>query len=83
MKRIQGEKCYLSDLKKGQSAKILDLFITPLELKIHLMEMGFVKGTKIQILRTVWLGDCMIVQIRGFQFAIEKVLLHQLLVEVE
>ena len=49
MKRIKGEKCRMSDLKIGQSCKILSVEIRKKQLKLHLLELGLVPETKIKI----------------------------------
>ena len=49
MRRINGEKCRLSDLKIGQQCKILSNEIKPKQLRLHLLEMGLIPETIVQI----------------------------------
>ena len=44
MKNI-GEKCVLSDLKVGQSAKVLKLNETDKSIRRHLLDMGVTRDT--------------------------------------
>lgn len=58
----------LKDVKPGLMAEILDLAASP--LKTRLMSMGFVKGTKVKVLRSAPFGDPMAVSIRSYVLAL-------------
>lgn len=82
MKRIKGEKCSLSDLKVGQNARILEINIRDLDLKRHLLEMGLIKNTSVNIKKIAPFGDPVVIEIRGYEMFLEKYLLKWIFVEV-
>lgn len=82
MKRIKGEKCFLSDLKVGQQAKVLDILINETDLKIHLLEMGIVKDTVVKIKKVAPLGEPFVVGLRGYELYLRKQELKKIYVEV-
>lgn len=82
MKRINGEKCSLFDLKLGQSGKILEINVKEDSLKIHLLEMGLTPETKITIKKLSPFGEPVVIELRGYELFLEKRELKQILVEV-
>lgn len=82
MKRIKGEICRLSDLKVGQSAKILCINISNQELRIHLLEMGLIPSTKVIIKKVTPLRDPIIISLRGYELFLPKQQLKQIEVQV-
>ena len=82
MKRIKGEKCTLSDLKVGQSCKILKINIDDLDLKRHLLEMGLTTNTMVKVKKVAPLGEPMVVELRGYELFLEKHELKRISVEV-
>lgn len=82
MKRIKGEKCKLSDLKVGQNCKILELNIENNDLKRHLLEMGLLKNTIIEIKKSAPFGDPMVIELRGYEIFLSKRELERIFVEV-
>ena len=61
----------LDELKVGDSGKIVS-FKGRGDLRKHLMEMGFVKGTDIEIKRMAPLGDPIEVKIKGYNISLRK-----------
>lgn len=82
MRRAKGEKCYLFDLKVGQSAEILEINIKEPDLKIHLLEMGLTPKTKVTIKKLSPFGEPVVIEIRGYELFLEKTELKQILVKV-
>ena len=82
MKRVIGERCFLSDLKIGQLGKVLDIFIDVEDVKIHLSEMGIVKNTIVKIKKVAPLGEPVVIQLRGYELIMRKNELKKILVEV-
>ena len=82
MKRIKGEKCTLSDLKVGQSGKVLRLNMHDIDLKRHLLEMGLTVKTIVKIKKTAPLGEPMVIELRGYELFLEKQELKRIFVEV-
>lgn len=81
MRRVKGEICSLADLKVGQHGKIVDLALNG-EMKIHLLEMGFVKNTEVRIKKIAPLGEPIVVELRGYEIFMEKYELKRIQVEV-
>ena len=82
MKRIKGEKCTLSDLKVGQSGKVLELNMDDVDLKRHLLEMGLITNTIVKIKKAAPLGESMVIELRGYELFLEKQELKKIYVEV-
>lgn len=68
----KGQKCYLSDLKVGQSAKVLRLKMDEQEVRRHLLDMGITKGTNILIKKIAPMGDPVDIELRGYELCIRK-----------
>lgn len=77
-----GEQCVLSELKIGQTAKILNININNVNVKRHLLDMGLTKGTKVRIKKIAPMGDPIDVEIRGYELAMRKEDLKQIKAEV-
>lgn len=82
MKRIKGEKCTLSDLRVGQSGKVLGLNMDDIDLKRHLLEMGLTVNTIVKIKKAAPLGEPMVIELRGYELFLEKQELKRIFVEV-
>ena len=67
MKRIKGESCNLANLKIGQRAKIISLEINDSEIKRHLLELGMIEGTEVQIKKKAPFGEPVVVALRGYE----------------
>lgn len=81
MKKI-GEICKLSDLKVGQSAKVLKLNETNKAIRRHLLDMGVVKDTEVTIKKIAPMGDPIDISLRDYELCICKEDLSKIDVEV-
>ena len=61
----------LNELKTGESGIIVS-YNGKGELRKHLMEMGFVRGSNIEVKRIAPLGDPMEVKIKGYSISLRK-----------
>ncbi len=59
----------LSDLKTGQRAEIIDVLHEGEKLQ-RLLDMGFVEGTEVRVIRNAPLLDPIDMSIRGYQIAL-------------
>ena len=81
MKKV-GEKCVLSDLKVGQTAKVLKLNETNKAIRRHLLDMGIIKGTEVTIKKIAPMGDPIDISLRDYELCIRKADLNKIEVEV-
>lgn len=81
MKKV-GDKCVLSDLKVGQTAKILKLNETNKEIKRHLLDMGIIRDTEVTIKKIAPMGDPIDISLRDYELCIRKADLSKIEVEV-
>ena len=72
----------LSNLNVGQKAKIVKLNIQNKEIRRHLLDMGFTRGTKIEIKKKAPMGDPIDIKLRDYELCISKSDLSQIEVEV-
>lgn len=77
-----GEKCKLSELQVGQSAKVLKLNETNKAIRRHLLDMGITRGTQISIKKVAPMGDPIDIQLRDYELCIRKEDLSKVEVEV-
>ena len=75
-------KKVLSKLKKGQSGSILEINIEELRRKMHLLELGITRGTKIKIKKNSLSGTLISIEIRGYELCISKIDADKILVNV-
>lgn len=68
----KGEKCTLSELKKGQSAKVLALHTDNKPLRRRLLDMGLTTGVVVTIKKLAPLGDPVDIELRGYELCIRK-----------
>ncbi len=61
----------LSDLKTGQQAMVVDVLHDGEKLQ-RLLDMGFVEGTEVRIIRNAPLLDPIDLSIRGYQIALRR-----------
>lgn len=61
----------LNELKTGESGTVAS-FKGKGELRKHLMEMGIVKGSDIEVKRVAPLGDPIEVKIKGYSLSLRK-----------
>ena len=81
MKKI-GDKCVLSDLKVGQTAKILKLNETNKAIRRHLLDMGIIRDTEVTIKKIAPMGDPIDISLRDYELCIRKADLSKIEVEV-
>ncbi|MDO5555400.1 MAG: FeoA family protein [Clostridia bacterium] len=78
----KGQEGHLSDLKIGQSAKVLGLHLDKPEVRRHLLDMGITKGTKILIKKIAPMGDPVSIELRGYELCIRKEEMKNIDIEV-
>ncbi len=78
----KGEICNLSNLKVGQSAKVLNLNETNKQIKRHLLDMGLTRGVEITIKKIAPMGDPIDIALRDYELCIRKADLEKIEVEV-
>ncbi len=61
----------LDKVLPGQEAEILDVTLSGADLQ-RLLDMGFIEGTKVKVVRNAPLKDPMDVQIRGHLIALRR-----------
>lgn len=81
MKNI-GEKCVLSDLKVGQSAKVLKLNETDKSIRRHLLDMGVTRDTVVTVKKIAPMGDPIDISLRDYELCLCKTDLSKIEVEV-
>lgn len=67
-----GDKGHLSELSRGQSAKVLGLHNYNPATKRRLLDMGITTGVIIKIKNTAPLGDPISVEVRGYELCMRK-----------
>lgn len=77
-----GDHAKLSNLKKGQKAKVVLLNTSDKSLRRRLMDMGITEGVQIKIKKIAPLGDPIDIELRGYELCIRKVDLSTIDVEV-
>ena len=74
--------CKLSELKKGQIAKVTSLNNENVELRRRLLDMGITKGVTIEIKKVAPLGDPIDIYLRGYELCLRKKDMESIEVEV-
>ena len=77
-----GEKCVLSDLVVGQTAKVLKLNETNKSIRRHLLDMGLTRDTKVTVKKIAPMGDPIDISLRDYELCICKEDLSKIEVEV-
>jgi ferrous iron transport protein A len=77
-----GEQTVLSNLRKGQKAKVVFLNTTDKALRRRLLDMGITEGVQIQIKKIAPLGDPYDIKLRGYELCLRKRDLAMIDVEV-
>ena len=62
----------LSNLKVGQSAKILKLDVENKEIRRHLLDMGLTRGVEVLIKKKAPMGDPIDLELRDYELCISK-----------
>lgn len=77
-----GEKCNLSDLKVGQTTRVLKLNENNKAIRRHLLDMGVTRGVEITIKKIAPMGDPIDIELRDYELCIRKEDLKKIEVEV-
>ncbi len=72
----------LSNLKIGQKGKIRAVNINDRRIKRHLLDMGMVRGTIVEVKEISPFGDLVNIILRNYQLSIRKKDLEHVMVEV-
>lgn len=78
----KGEICNLSNLKVGQSARVLKLNEVNKQIRRHLLDMGLTRGVEIRIKKIAPMGDPIDIALRDYELCIRKADLEKIEVEV-
>ncbi|MBU1141708.1 MAG: ferrous iron transport protein A [Firmicutes bacterium] len=77
-----GEKTKLSNLRKGQKAKVVFLNTEDKALRRRLLDMGITEGVHIKIRKIAPLGDPIDIEVRGYELCLRKFDMSMIDVEV-
>ena len=69
----------LTELKKGDLASVVDIYLEK-NLKIHLMEMGLVKDTKVKIVRITKNKQMITIFFRNYEISLDKTIADNIMV---
>ena len=72
----------LSELKVGQSAKVLKLNEQNRAIRRHLLDMGITKGVQITVKKVAPMGEPIDIQLRDYELCLSKEDLKKIEVEV-
>ena len=81
MKKI-GKKCYLSELKVGERARVIALKEENKVIRRHLLDMGITRGVVVAIKKIAPMGDPIDISLRDYQLCISQTDLNKIVVEV-
>ena len=81
MRKI-GEKCNLSELKVGQTARVIKLTEENKAIRRHLLDMGITRGVEITIKKVAPMGDPIDIGLRDYELCLRKQDLSKIEVEV-
>ncbi len=68
---VKDESITLDELAIGRRADVIDVG-GPGRIAMRLLEMGFVPGTRVEILKTAPLGDPLELRIRGYHLSLRR-----------
>ena len=78
-----GQKnCKLSELKKGQIARVIKINNENVELRRRLLDMGITRGVVVEIKKVAPLGDPIDIYLRGYELCLRKKDMETIEVEV-
>ncbi|PKK99613.1 MAG: hypothetical protein CVV57_00755 [Tenericutes bacterium HGW-Tenericutes-2] len=77
-----GDQTVLSNLRKGQKAKVVFLNTIDKALRRRLLDMGITEGVQIKIKKIAPLGDPYDIELRGYELCLRKRDLAMIDVEV-
>lgn len=72
MKYRLGDQTKLSNLKKGQKAKVVFLNTENKALRRRLLDMGITEGVQIKVKKIAPLGDPIDIEVRGYELCLRK-----------
>ena len=78
----KGDICYLSDLKVGQVAVVIELTESNKVIRRHLLDIGLTKGVEVTIKKVAPMGDPIDILLRDYELCICKADLAKIKVEV-
>lgn len=78
----KGEICSLSELKLGQTAKVLKLNEKNKKIRRHLLDMGITRNVEITVKKIAPMGDPIDIYLRDYELCICKEDLKKIQVEV-
>ena len=76
------ETGHLSDLRKGQIARVLNVDNKDIILRRRLLDMGITKGVILEIKKVAPLGDPIDIYLRGYELCLRKIDLESVEIEV-
>ena len=63
----------LSDLKKGEKAKVVSISGSNKVLKRRMLDMGITSGVEVSVKKIAPLGDPIDIELRGYELCLRKV----------
>lgn len=75
-------KKYLSDLKVGQTGKIVKILINDKPIRRHLLDLGLTFGTIVTVKKISPSGDPIDISLRGYQLCLRKKDLEKIEIEL-
>lgn len=79
----KGELGHLSDLKKGQLAKVTGLHSDNKALRRRLLDMGITTGVEVKIKKIAPMGDPVDIELRGYELCIRMADMRNIDIEVK
>lgn len=76
------ETGHLSDLRKGQIAKVIGLHNEDPALRRRLLDMGITKGVVLEVKKVAPLGDPVDIYLRGYELCVRRKDMESIDVEV-
>jgi ferrous iron transport protein A len=67
-----GEQTNLSNLRKGQKAKVVFLNTIDKALRRRLLDMGITEGVQVKVKKIAPLGDPFDIELRGYELCLRK-----------
>lgn len=77
-----GEQKYLSQLKIGQRARVIELQHENRIIRRRLFDLGITSGVEVEIKKMSPLGDPIDIALRGYELCLRKSDLEHILIEV-
>lgn len=77
-----GEQTNLSNLRKGQKAKVVFLNTVDKALRRRLLDMGITEGVQVKVKKIAPLGDPVDIELRGYELCLRKRDLKMIDIEV-